>query len=65
MTKSKPLVEKITPLISDTMGSRVAEVFYKFYEYEDDDEVLAGAKAILYDLVGPKMAERKLKEFLK
>lgn len=65
MTKTKRLVEKLTPLISEAMGARAGEVFFKFYELEDDDEVLAGAKGLLYELMGPKMAEQKLKGVMK
>jgi len=62
MKQQKRLVDKITPLISEVMGAKSGEVFYKFYELEEDDDVLSGAKALLYELMGPKMADHKLKE---
>jgi len=65
MTATKKLVDKITPLISEAMGAKAGEVFHKFYELEDDDEVMAGAKGLLYELMGSKMAERKLAEVSK
>ena len=62
MKPPKRLVDKITPLISEVMGAKSGEVFHKFYELEDDDEVMSGAKALLYELMGRNMAEQKLKE---
>ena len=49
--KSGRLVDELTPIISESMGNRSGEVFYKFYEYEDDEEVMAGAKSLLYELI--------------
>ena len=64
MKSSKHLIDKLTPLISETMGDTAGEVFYKFYELEDDDEVLTGAQGLLYEMMGHKRAEQKLKEVM-
>ncbi|MGZ6004764.1 MAG: hypothetical protein ACXWLH_01290 [Candidatus Saccharimonadales bacterium] len=59
------LVGKLSPLIAEVMGARSGAEFYKFYELEDDDEVLAGAKALLYELMGQATADAKLKEAIR
>lgn len=63
--KSQRLVEELEPIISESMGKRSGEVFYKFYEFEDDEEVLGGARSLLYELMGKKMADHRLKKFIK
>lgn len=62
MKEPKRLVDKITPLLHETMGEQTAQLFHTFYEKEDDDEVLAGARSLLYELIGRDMTEKKLKE---
>jgi hypothetical protein len=66
VSKEQPrLVDALTPIISESMGRRTGEVFRKFYEYEDDQEVMAGAKSLLYELMGKHMTDQKLKRLAK
>ena len=61
MEKTQRLVDKITPLLHDTMGEQTAELFHTFYEKEDDADVIAGARSLLYEFMGKEMTEKKLK----
>ena len=63
-SKPLPLLDRLTPLISEVMGARTGEVFHKFYEYDDEDEVLSGAKALLYEMLGSRLAEQRLRDVL-
>ena len=60
----KRLVDKITPLLQEAMGQQTAVLFHTFYEKETDDEVLAGARSLLYELMGRDRTEKKLKELM-
>ena len=62
MKEPQRLVDKITPLLHETMGEQTATLFHTFYEKEDDDEVLTGAKSLLYELMGKERTDKKLKE---
>jgi len=62
--KHKRLVDILKPLIAESMGKQAGELFHKFYELEDDDEVMRGARGLLYELMGGDMAEKKLKEVM-
>ena len=59
-TTPKRLVDKITPVLREAMGEQTAELFHTFYEKEDDDDVMAGAKSLLYELMGKEMTDKKL-----
>lgn len=59
------MVDKVAPLISEVMGKRSGEEFHKLYELDDDEDVLAGARTILYELMGKPAAEKRLKEIIK
>ncbi len=61
MKKQGLLLEQATELISETMGSQVAEDFYALYEFDDDGGIINGARSVLLEFVGPKMTEKKLK----
>jgi len=61
-TQPKRLVDKITPLLRETMGEQTATLFRTFYEKEDDQEVLAGAKSLLYELMGKERTDKKIQE---
>ncbi len=54
------MLDKVTALMSEMMGEQTAESFHKFYEFDDDDEVVHGAQIILTNFVGPKVADKKL-----
>jgi hypothetical protein len=62
MKAPQSLVERLTKVITETMGRDTGELFHKFYELEDDDEVMAGAQSLLEDFMGPDMARKKLKQ---
>jgi len=62
MKEPKHLVDKVTPLLRETMGEQTAQLFHTFYEKEDNVEVLAGVRSLLYELIGRDMTEKKLKE---
>jgi hypothetical protein len=64
MKQTKRLVDQITKLLQEVMGEQTAQLFHTFYEKEDEDEVLAGARSLLYELMGRDMTDKKLKELL-
>jgi hypothetical protein len=61
MENQAPLLDRATALLSETMGDEAGELFHKFYELEDDDDVILGVRSLLTDFIGPKMTEKKLK----
>jgi hypothetical protein len=56
-----PLLDQATRLISETVTDTTGELFHTFYEFEDDQEVMAGLQTVLMNFIGPKMTEKKLK----
>ncbi|HEY5442862.1 MAG TPA: hypothetical protein VIJ68_04950 [Candidatus Saccharimonadales bacterium] len=62
MKNQSPLLDQATVLLVETMGRQTGELFHKFYELEDDDEIMTGARALLIDFIGPKMTDKKLKK---
>jgi hypothetical protein len=62
MEDQEPLLDRASTLLSETMGDEAGELFHKFYELEDDEDVMTGVRSLLTDFIGPKMTEIKLKE---
>jgi hypothetical protein len=61
MESQVQLLDQVTALLSETMGNQTGALFRKFYEFDDADGIMAGARSLLIEFVGPKMAEKKLK----
>jgi hypothetical protein len=61
MKGQTPLLDQATALLSEIMGDQTGELFHKFYEFDNAEEVMTGARSLLIDFIGPKMAEKKLK----
>lgn len=65
MEKTEALLHALSKLITDNMGAESGRLFYEFHQYETDDEVIVtGAKALLYDFMGANMADKNLDEVL-
>lgn len=60
-----PLLSKISKLLADNMGEQTGKLFLTFYLHEKNEEILAGARSLLNEFMGPDMTEKKLKEVAK
>lgn len=62
MDKTEQLRTQLAKLIADNMGKETGQLFYDFYKDDNAHSVTEGAKALLITLVGPEMAEKKIRE---
>ncbi|HSW85634.1 MAG TPA: hypothetical protein VLF79_03445 [Candidatus Saccharimonadales bacterium] len=62
MENKESVLEKVTQLISEIMGQESGELFHKFYELDDNDDIFNGAHELLSVLIGPEMTDKKLKK---
>ncbi len=65
MGHREKLLEQMTKLMSDTMGKETGRLYRDFYELEDEEEIINGARGLLHDFIGPKMADKKVNEVRK
>jgi len=56
------LIDQATNLISETVSDTTGELFHRFYEFEDDQDVMDGLRTVLTSFIGPKMTDRELKK---
>ena len=61
MERQDQLLDEVTAIVSEAMGRQTGELFYKFYELENADEVMLGARSLLEEFMGAEMTEKKLK----
>lgn len=62
MGHREKLLEEMTRLMSDTMGKETGSLYRDFYELEDETEIINGARGLLHDFIGPKLADKKVAE---
>jgi hypothetical protein len=55
-------LKTVTSVIAETMGNETGELFVKFHELDDKEEIFISARALLEDFAGPKITARKLKD---
>ena len=60
MEVTDPILQQVANIVSESMGQSAGEDFYELYKYEDREEIIEGAKAILNQLIGPDQVEKKL-----
>ena len=60
MEVTDPILQQVANIVSESMGQSAGEDFYELYKYEDREEIIEGAKAILNQLIGTDQVEKKL-----
>ena len=60
MEVTDPILQQVANIVSESMGQSAGEDFYELYKYEDREEIIEGAKAILNQLIGPDKKKKKL-----
>lgn len=56
------LLDRMTELMSETMGHETGKIYHDFYELEDEEEIITGARSLLHEFMGPEMADRRVNE---
>lgn len=65
MPDNKKLVEAVTSILSKHIGEYGANLYSKFYEGKEADEIIKSAENLLSDIVGPKNTAKQLKDIYK